>query len=139
MNRGKLLSVVLAGALMAMPLGCQNDDPFEGQGVWYEFRDYIPEGAQVVAEGKGKISYTAKEQGTAYLINLDETTKMKEVDVPKVLGAVVLLPGMVVELDGAKGTCTVGGAGRAPTQLKGTNASPTTRYQIKFKPGTDQK
>lgn len=132
-------TIVAASAFAGVLAGCsEGPNPFPGQGITTQYRDYIPMDAAKVAEAAGSVTYTAQGQGTTYIVDLsrfDQTTKTTAV--PRVIGDVLLLNGQTLTIDGTAQTITVSGINNVtPTTVKNTNLKPDSTYQIFFEAKT---
>jgi len=90
MNCRKSLVLALFGltlVLSAAP-GCnsQPKDPFEDWYAPWKYHNFVPLTAKTVASGADVLTYTTPEQGTLYLVDMDQMVKVEGFDKPKLVG-----------------------------------------------------
>lgn len=100
-----------------------------------KYQDYVPEKAKVVAEGMGKLSYTAPEYGTVFAVDVSETVKIKDATFPHALGSWLARPEDTVVFD--PGTGRIGVAGTDGVKIK--KVDPTHRHQLRWDPSNKDK
>ena len=142
----RLITTLLAGGLTfaALSGGCYQT--FPGQGVFNDYRSYVPMTAKSVGTGEGSVSYVATEPATVYLIdhnrydNLNPDKKDNKHYAPHVIGSYLLQTGQAVSVDGASQTITLGGTGiSTPTVFKNPNLSSDNSYELRADSQTPEK
>jgi hypothetical protein len=128
----KRLTLAALVALMGLySVGCNSSkEPFKSWGAAEKYQDYVPATAKPVAEGTGKLSFTAKQDGTLYVVDTSDMVQIKEARVPRAIGSGLVLAGRTIEFDPQTGM--IGAVGREGVKLK--NIDPSHRYELRFDP-----
>lgn len=125
-----LIACTMTAVFVCIP-GCSNkEQPFKEGWAAERYRDYIPEKAQIVAEGTGKLTFTPTTYGTLYLLDLDDMVKVKELLTPHVVVTGAPLPGPAITFDPA--TATISREGKTPQKL--TKITNGHKYQLRWMP-----
>jgi hypothetical protein len=116
--------------------GCASrKKPMDEWAASEKYQDYVPEKAKIVAEGAGKLSYTAAEYGTVYVVDVSETVKIKDATFPHALGSWLARPEDTVVFEPS--TARLGVVGTDGVKIK--KVDPTHRHQLRFDPSNKDK
>jgi hypothetical protein len=127
-------SVMIAALIsVALLFGCssQPKDPFKEWGAAQNYGNYVPETAQTVAKGVGKLTYTTPGEGTLYLIDDDVLVTIKGVQKPMVLITGGVPTGWEVTFDPQTRRVQAKGRGEG---VKLRNVDPTHTHELRFDP-----
>ncbi len=131
MHRHVTLGCLLLVSL-ALVCGCssQPKDPFLQWGAAQKYRDFVPETARTVAKGTGKLTFTATEPGTLYLLDLGTWDNIDGVLKPRAIGSGLIAKGAKVIFDPVAGR--VYREGHEGIGLTGINSGHT--FELRFDP-----
>jgi hypothetical protein len=135
MNARGYLVVVMVTTLLGAAGCASRKKPMSEWAAQEKYQDYVPEKAKVVAEGPGKLSYTAAEYGTVFVVDVDETVKIKDATFPHALGSWLARPEDTVVFEPSTGR--MGLAGTEGVRIK--KVDPTHRHQLRFDPSNKDK
>src|SRR6476620_3531744 len=131
-----VLGWAMVSAIALGGTGCASrKKPMDEFAAKEKYADYIPEKAQIVAEGQGKLSYAAPEYGTVYVVDISDTVKIKDATFPRALGSWLARPEDVVVFEPS--TARFGLSGTDGVRIKKVDATHT--HKLRWDPSNKDK